>query len=124
MTQAAERVASGQGQWSATAGTLKAAYETARRWVLVLTVFGALFAAVASQLPDGLARECAAFVGAAALALAGLVSQRGLGPDRAARWARARGASEALKRLAYEYAAQAAPYDDPEIGRASCRERV
>lgn len=113
MTQAAERVASGQGQWSATAGTLKSAYETARRWVLVLTVLGALLAAIASQLPGGLSRECVAFVGAAALALSGLVSKRCLGPDKAARWARARGASEALKRLAYEYAAQAAPYDDP-----------
>jgi hypothetical protein len=55
----------------------------------------------------GLATASAVF-----LAIVGFLTSRFLGGQNASNWIYARAASEALKRAAYTYAAQAAPYDN------------
>jgi len=48
-----ETVADGQAKWSATADALKATIDQARRSVFVLSILGALAAALASQMVPG-----------------------------------------------------------------------
>ncbi len=108
-----------QQNWSKTAAALKARYENVRKICFGLSIAAALLAATASQLPDiaskqpgGSVRLGLACVSAAFLAVVGFLTSRFLGGQNASNWIRARAASEALKRAAYTYAAQAAPYDN------------
>src|SRR5262245_23622944 len=105
-----------QQNWSATANALKDRYEKVRKICFGLSIGAALLAATASQLPDtdraGALRVGLATTSAAFLAIVGFVTTRFLGGQNASNWIRARAASEALKRAAYTYAAQAAPYDN------------
>jgi hypothetical protein len=109
-----------QRTWSNTAGALKARYASMRKICFVLSILAALLAAAASQLPDyargpqaGAARLGLSILSASLLAIVGVLTHRFLGTENARLWLRARVASEALKRAAYIYATQAAPYDDP-----------
>jgi hypothetical protein len=124
MQNSLEWIANEQGQWSATAGAMKGTYEKVRWLTFGTSIAGALLAALASQAPSDDWRRGLAIVGAVALAIGGLLAARFLGPERAARWARARMASEALKRAAYEFAALAAPFDEPATRDARLREQV
>jgi SMODS and SLOG-associating 2TM effector domain 1/Protein of unknown function (DUF4231) len=112
MAQLLESLADRQGTWSETANVLKRRHERVRWTVFVLSIFGALAAAIATQQADP-AREVFAIIGGVLIALGGLLSARFLTPAKAAGWTRARAASEALKRSSYLYATQSAPYDDP-----------
>jgi SMODS and SLOG-associating 2TM effector domain 1/Protein of unknown function (DUF4231) len=115
-----ETTRSTQKAWSNTAGALKARYEGIRRLCFILSILAALLAAAASQLPDyasgpqaGAARLWLSILSASLLAIVGVLTHRFLGVENSKLWLRARVASEALKRAAYTYAAQAAPYNDP-----------
>jgi SMODS and SLOG-associating 2TM effector domain 1/Protein of unknown function (DUF4231) len=105
-----------QQNWSATADALKARYEKMRKICFELSIGAALMAAMASQLPDaaraGAVRLGLATTSAAFLAIVGFLTTRFLSGQNASNWIRARAASEALKRAAYTYAVQAAPYDN------------
>jgi drug/metabolite transporter (DMT)-like permease len=111
MTPLAE-TADRQSLWSTTAGVLKRRVEIARWVTFTFSIFGALLAAIASQLNDP-ARMYFAIAGAALLAVVSFVKSRLLAGGQITNWARARTASEALKREAYKYAASVTPYDDP-----------
>lgn len=111
MSKQLEAVADVQGQWSATADALKRSYERARVTVFVLSTLAALLAAVSSQT-DGTLRQAFAIASTISMAVVTFLTARLLGSNRSQGWIRARAASEALKREAYRYAAQAAPYDD------------
>jgi hypothetical protein len=113
-----------QGQWSATAGSLKSTYEKMRWLTFGTSIAGALLAALASQQTNEDYRRWLAILGAVALAVGGMLTARFLGPERALRWVRARSASEALKSVAYQFATQAAPYDDPSTREAKLCEQV
>jgi hypothetical protein len=106
-----------QRVWSCTADALKARHERARAACFLLSIAAALLAAFASQLPDlksgqpaGAWRLWFAIVSAIFVGLVGFLSTRFLNSQNSLAWIRARAASEALKRLAFTYAAQAAPY--------------
>jgi conflict system pore-forming effector with SLATT domain/uncharacterized protein DUF4231 len=114
-----QRTLDSQRTWSRTGNALKARHEMARRLCFVLTIIAALLAAMASQLPDskmdpqlGNVRQWLSIGSAVLLALVALFTVRFVAGKSDA-WARARSASEALKRIAWTYAAKAAPYDDP-----------
>jgi SMODS and SLOG-associating 2TM effector domain 1/Protein of unknown function (DUF4231) len=111
MTPLAE-TADRQSIWSTTAGVLKRRVDIARWVTFTFSIFGALLAAMASQLNDP-ARMYFAIAGAALLAVVTFVKSRLLGGGQITNWARARTASEALKREAYKYAVSVTPYDDP-----------
>ena len=114
-----ETVADHQAKWSATADALKATIDQARRSVFVLSILGALAAALASQMvpgadgqsPGSNPRTWVAIVGVICLAASTFFSARLLGGEHVAAWVRARAISEGLKREAYKFAAEAAPYD-------------
>ena len=104
--------------WSSTANALKARYDGARRVCFALSITAALLAAIASQLPDpasdlsiGRVREWLSVLSAVLLSLVGLLTLRFIAGQNTA-WVRARSASEALKRIAWTYAAHATPYED------------
>src|SRR5262249_2210710 len=109
LTETADR----QSLWSTSADALKRRIEVARWITFVFSIFGALLAAIASQLNDPQARLYFAIAGAVRLAVVSFVTSRLLTGAQITNWVRARTASEALKREAYKYAASAAPYDDP-----------
>jgi hypothetical protein len=121
-----ETVADRQARWSATADALKATIDQARRSVFVLSILGALAAALASQMVPGAdgqslgstPRTWVAIVGVICLAASTFFSSRLLGGERVAAWVRARAISEGLKREAYKFAAEAAPYDGTDRGKA------
>ena len=114
-----ETVADRQAKWSATADALKATIDQARRSVFVLSILGALAAALASQMvpgadgqsPGSNPRTWVAIVGVICLAASTFFSARLLGGEHVAAWVRARAISEGLKREAYKFAAEAAPYE-------------
>jgi SMODS and SLOG-associating 2TM effector domain 1/Protein of unknown function (DUF4231) len=106
-----EALASRQATWSATSEDLKTNLERARWATFILSVLGALFAAIASQVPET-PRLYLGIGGSVLLGVVSFVSLRMLGSDRVSAWARARAASEALKREAFKFAAWAAPYDE------------
>lgn len=101
-------------RWSQVAGAAKQHLTTWRRRNLVLLVVGAVLGTLAAQtwLPD-LARTVLALGAAVVLAVATVVQQQLLGPDRVGRLTVARAASEALKAETFRYLAAVAPYDDP-----------
>ena len=121
-----ETVADRQARWSATADALKATIDQARRSVFVLSILGALAAALASQMLPGAdgqslgstPRTWVAIVGVICLAASTFFSSRLLGGEHVAAWVRARAISEGLKREAYKFAAAAAPYDGTDRGKA------
>jgi len=106
-------VARRQAEWSVTANRLKAAVDRARWATFGLSILGAILATVASQLQEGDERKYVAVAGAVVLSVATFINLRFGSAERAANWAKARAASEALKREAFKFAAGAAPYDVP-----------
>jgi hypothetical protein len=121
-----ELTAQRQALWSQTANALKKRYELARAWSFGFTIVGALAAMLASQLAEGTPRVFVAVTSSVLFGLVSFLTARSLGQERAASWVRARAAAEALKREAYRYAAQAAPYDtaDKDVRLASERARI
>ena len=112
-------VAERQSLWSAAAGKLKARVDRARVTVLGLGVAGAVLETAAGTLLTETAKSSAAWAGAACLALIPVLSARALGRDRVDAWARARSASEPFKAEAFQFRAQAEPYDNPETADAA-----
>ncbi len=108
---AIHEVAARQAEWAATADRLKRSFQRGRWTNLMLMIVAALFAAVASQL-DGAPRLILASTSAVLFGIVTFLTTRLVTAANAQEWVRARAASEALKRLAYTYAAAAAPYDD------------
>ncbi len=106
-----EEMADRQGVWSATANNLKSNLNRARWITFVLSVLGALLAAIASQV-DEAPRFYLAIGGALLLAVVSFLTGRLMGSEHISTWVRARAASEALKREAFKFAAWAAPYDE------------
>jgi hypothetical protein len=102
-------IASLQGSWSDTADRLKSSIEGTRWATFGLSIAGATLAAIASQV-DGRARIMLAVVAAAMFASVSFLTARRLQKENAQAWARARSASEALKHLAYAYAARASRF--------------
>jgi len=107
-----------QRAWSMTANALKAKYDGARKLCLMLSIAAAFLAAAASQLPDssgdaaaGGPRTWLSIGSGVLLALVTLFTLRFI-QGKSAAWVKARSASEALKRIAWTYAAGAAPYED------------
>jgi hypothetical protein len=102
--------------WSETADWLKRRLDRARWLVFALSIAGALAAALASQIStDGATvsiHSIFAAIGTVLLATGTFVSSRFLRDNDLQAWVRARAASEALKREAFKYAAQAKPYHD------------
>jgi hypothetical protein len=123
MDKQLEAVAESQSKWSATADALEKTYERTRMIVFVLSTLGALLAAISSQ-QDGQPRTTLAIVSAVCFAVVSFLTARLLGSRHAQALVRARAASEAMKREAYKYAAQAAPYDDQAARGARLRTEV
>jgi SMODS and SLOG-associating 2TM effector domain 1/Protein of unknown function (DUF4231) len=123
-----DTVADRQAQWSKTADQMKSTIDHARWWVFVLSILGAVLAAAASQMgaaTTGAAtaatsnpRAWVAIAAAVSLAFATFFTQRLLGADHVIAWVRARAISERLKREAFRFAAEAAPYDGPDRAKA------
>lgn len=107
-----DEVAARQAEWSATANKLKKSFQSARWTSFGLTIVAALLAAVASQL-ERTPRLTLAVLSAAMFGVVTLLTARLGTSANAQEWVRARSASEAFKRIAYTYAASAAPYDNP-----------
>lgn len=105
-------IADRQAVWSQTANMLSGQTANFRRTVFILSLAGAVLAALATQLsPDiGFWHGVVAIAGAVALAVAAFLSQRFLNKDALAQPLRARAAAEALKREAYLYATQSGAY--------------
>ena len=122
-----DTIADHQAQWSETANDLKATIDRARWSIFVLSILGALAAALASQMVPpadtvSLAanpRTWVAVIGVACLAAATFFTSRLLGAGQVTHWVRARAIAEGLKREAYKFAAQAAPYDDADRDKAA-----
>jgi SMODS and SLOG-associating 2TM effector domain 1/Protein of unknown function (DUF4231) len=118
-----QALAESQGKWSRTADRLKSGFQGTRWATFGFSITGALLAAIASQVDDPL-RGWLAATSAVLFAVVSFVTARRLGADQAMAWVRARAAAEALKREAYTYAAQAAPYDDEATRGALLRKAV
>lgn len=127
-----ELVARRAATWSETANQLKKRLDLVRWTVFVLSIAGALAAAIASQiLPEAGAAASAlpkshtvfATFGAVLLAAATFLSSRLLRDTEVQAWVRARAASEALKREAFRYATKAHPYNVPTAGELLKKER-
>lgn len=110
MEKQLQAVADSQGKLSAMANALKQKYERMRSAAFVLSILGALLAALASQ-NDGSPRLYLALASTVMFAIMSFITAQFLGAARAQHWVRARAASEALKREAYKCAVRAAPYD-------------
>ncbi|WP_090690028.1 DUF4231 domain-containing protein [Nitrosomonas sp. Nm34] len=109
-----ECVADRQAIWSETANALKSATDRARYSTFIASFLGALFAAFAvQQINPGIANYLAV-LSAISLAFVTFITARWLNKDVLDRHSRVRIASEALKREAFLYATQTAPYHDPQ----------
>jgi len=99
-------------RWSRVADGTRRSLDRWRTWNLALIVVGAVFGALAAQAGRFSAGVTTTFgaLGAAALALAGIVQSRMLGADRLRTWVEARAASESLKSAVYQYLARVAPF--------------
>lgn len=99
-------------RWSRVADETRHSLDRWRTWNLALIVVGAVFGALAAQSGRFSAGVTTTFgaLGAAALALAGVVQSRVLGADRVRTWVEARAASESLKSAVYQYLARVAPF--------------
>jgi hypothetical protein len=118
-----DTVAESQAQWSATATAHKSSFERTRALVFALSILAALLAAVASQRADP-ERQYLAVASAMSMGLATFLTGRLLNLQRSQIWVRARAASEALKREAFKFAAEAAPFDDPATRNQRLREET
>lgn len=105
-------IAEQQSSWSKTANALKRQIEIARWTTSVLSVAGALFATIASQLDQSQPRLYLAISGSVVLATVSFIAARLIDGSHLTKWIRARAASEALKAAAYKYAAGVSPYED------------
>lgn len=121
-----DTIADRQAEWSQTAIYLKSRIDRMRWLVFLLSVLGALAAAVASQMPAAdqaslasTPRTWIAVIGVACLATATFLTSRLLGADRVTAWVRARVIAEGLKSAAYKLAARAAPFDGPDEAKAA-----
>jgi hypothetical protein len=123
MSTQLETVAESQGQWSATATALKKSYERARLMVFGLSTSAALLAAISSQA-EQTPRRVLAIASTICMALVTFLTVRLLDSKHTQGWVRVRAASEALKREAYRYAAQAAPYDSADTRDALLQTEV
>jgi hypothetical protein len=105
-------------RWSRVADETSRSLERWRTRNLTLIVVGAVLGALAAQAGRFSAGATTAFgaVGAAALALAGVVQSRMLGADRLRTWVEARAASESLKSAVYQYLARVAPFAGADRG--------
>jgi hypothetical protein len=119
-------VADRQAEWSQTANHLKSQIDRTRWLVFLLSVLGALAAAVASQMPAAeqvsitlAPRTWVAVIGVVCLASATFFTSRLLGAEHVIAWVRARVIAEGLKSAAYKFAARAAPYNDPDAAKAA-----
>jgi hypothetical protein len=128
---ALDTIADRQAGWSVTANKLKARIDQARWAVFIFSATGALLAALASQLGAPAAagadpRTWLAILGAISLATATFFTQRLLGQQHVTAWVRARAIAEALKREAYRFAANTAPYDqaDAEVRLDAERKKI
>jgi len=104
-----------QSRWSRTANKLKKTLDRTRWLILSLSSIAALLAALASQMGAG--REAQrlqlSIASAILLGVVSFLSARLLSGAQYHAWTRFRAASEALKSSIYQYAASAAPFDDP-----------
>jgi SMODS and SLOG-associating 2TM effector domain 1/Protein of unknown function (DUF4231) len=121
-----DTIADRQAEWSQTANHLKSQLDRTRWLVFLLSVLGALTAAVASQMVVAAQASIAStprtwivMIGVACLATATFLTSRLLGADHVTAWVRARAISEALKSAAYKFAARAAPYNDADEEKAA-----
>lgn len=112
MNELLEELRQRQGGWSKTAGVLKRRFERQRNWALGLSLGGALLASTATQF-TGQPRLALAVVSAGMLGIVGILKRPSKGDGNAQPWVHARAISEALKRLAYTYAAHGKGYTDP-----------
>ena len=108
LTEVADR----QSLWSQTANALKVNLEISRWATLLLSILGALLATVAGQLDAPQPRLYVALAGAVVFAVMSFFFARLLNGANVVNWVRARAASEALKRTAFEYAAGASPFNE------------
>jgi hypothetical protein len=109
--------------WSVAASNIKASISFWRNTVLLLSISGAFFATLSSQIPDQV-QHVIAWMSAALLALIPVITPRKLSAERTKSWVRTRSASESLKSEVYVYRAQAAPYvGEPEAIREILRTR-
>lgn len=118
-----KQLAATQGNWSTTANELKSAVDRARTYTFLLSIVGALLAALASQNEDGI-RTYFAIASAVAFAVMSFLTARLLGQDRSMKWLRARSAAEALKHAAYRFCAQAAPFDEAATREQLLRDEI
>jgi len=105
-------VADSQATLSTTANALKSKVDRARNIVLLLSISGALAAAIAAAADIVDYRPYLTTAGAVFLAIAAAITGRYLSGDSGRRHIRMRSASEALKREAFLYAAGARDYAD------------
>ena len=76
-----QEVANRQGVWSVTADNLKRNLDRARRTIFILSVLGALLAAIASQVPSDRPRFYLAISGALLLAVVSFLTGRLMGSE-------------------------------------------
>ncbi len=102
-----------QGCWSQVANAAGASIDRWRWRNLALLGVGALMGALAAQdhWIAATIRSVLAIIGAAVLALAGVLQRAFLGPDQVKRHTATRAASEALKAEIYRYLTGVPPYD-------------
>jgi SMODS and SLOG-associating 2TM effector domain 1/Protein of unknown function (DUF4231) len=120
MSETLVHVATRAVTWSETADKLKKDLDRWRWLVFLLSIAGALAAAIASQASGdeaaaaahAMAHKIFAGAGTVLLAAGTFISSQFLRDPAVQAWVRARAASEALKREAFKYAARAKPYDD------------
>jgi hypothetical protein len=112
MSKILSMTASRAASWSETASRLKTQLDAVRLITFLLSIMGALLAAMASQT-DGELRKALSATGTLSLAAGAFAARRFLGKEQTQAWTRARAGSEALSREAFKFAAKAAPYDDP-----------
>jgi hypothetical protein len=103
-----------QNEWSTTAGRFKSEIWLWRKLVLLLSIGGAIFATLSTQVPDGNAQKVVAVIAAVLLAIIPVVTPKKLSPQKTRNWAVARSVSEGLKEELYLFLARAEPYADPD----------
>ena len=103
-----------QKEWSTTAGKFKSEIELWRKRVLLLSIGGAIFATLSTQVPDGGAQKVVAMIAAVLLAIIPVVTPKKLSPHKTKDWTVARSVSEGLKEELYLFLARAEPYADPD----------
>jgi hypothetical protein len=109
---ALDTVTRDQRRWSLTANRLKGGIGAARATALSLAVGGAILETLGAQFhlshPDY--AVVVGYLGAAALAILGVIQQWKLGRERVQAWIIARAASESLKMELFFYRTSAGPY--------------